>query len=172
MALNIKQPEVEKLARLLANQTGETITETVLIALKERILREQGRRISRLDWRKNCCLSASAVRHCRIWIHVHSMIFWVMTSRDCLAKKGANVVIDTSAIIAILLGEPEAQKFIIKIESDRFAWRKYGKGSHPAGLNFGDCFAYALAKISQEPLLFKGNDFSATDLKLVAFKHD
>ena len=47
----------------------------------------------------------------------------------------------------------------------RLAWRKYGKGRHPAGLNFGDCFSYALAKISGEPLLFKGQDFSRTDVR-------
>ncbi|MBK1717778.1 type II toxin-antitoxin system VapC family toxin [Thiocystis violacea] len=44
------------------------------------------------------------------------------------------------------------------------AWLEYGKGRHPAGLNFGDCFSYALAKHRHEPLLFKGNDFSQTDL--------
>ncbi|MEX2648702.1 MAG: type II toxin-antitoxin system VapC family toxin [Alphaproteobacteria bacterium] len=47
----------------------------------------------------------------------------------------------------------------------RQAYRAYGKGRHPAGLNFGDCFAYALAKATGEPLLFKGNDFAKTDLK-------
>jgi ribonuclease VapC len=46
----------------------------------------------------------------------------------------------------------------------RLAWRKFGKGRHPAALNFGDCFAYALAKISNEPLLAKGADFPRTDL--------
>lgn len=44
------------------------------------------------------------------------------------------------------------------------AWLDYGKGRHPAGLNFGDCFSYALAKQRHEPLLFKGEDFSKTDL--------
>ena len=44
------------------------------------------------------------------------------------------------------------------------AWSKFGKGRHPAGLNFGDCFSYALAKITTEPLLFKGSDFSQTDI--------
>jgi len=39
-----------------------------------------------------------------------------------------------------------------------------GKGIHPAALNFGDCFSYALAKVSNEPLLFKGADFSQTDI--------
>lgn len=48
----------------------------------------------------------------------------------------------------------------------RSAYRAYGKGTgHPAQLNFGDCFSYALAKSSGEPLLFKGQDFSRTDLR-------
>ncbi|HEX4112696.1 MAG TPA: type II toxin-antitoxin system VapC family toxin [Stellaceae bacterium] len=46
----------------------------------------------------------------------------------------------------------------------REAYRRYGRGNHRAGLNFGDCFAYALAKVSGEPLLFKGGDFSRTDI--------
>ena len=44
------------------------------------------------------------------------------------------------------------------------AFRQYGKGRHPAGLNFGDCFSYALAKDCAEPLLFKGLDFAKTDI--------
>lgn len=47
----------------------------------------------------------------------------------------------------------------------REAWRRYGKGRHPAGLNLGDCFAYALAISRNEPLLYKGTDFSLTDVK-------
>lgn len=125
------------------------------------------------------------------------------------------MVLDTSALIAILSAEPEAETFAAAIASAdhrllsaasfletavvietrhgpaggqkldelmqvaqlqiepvtneqamaaRSAYRLYGKGRHPAGLNFGDCFAYALAKISGEPLLFKGNDFSQTDI--------
>lgn len=46
----------------------------------------------------------------------------------------------------------------------RQAYADYGKGVHPAGLNLADCFAYALAKVSGEPLLFKGNDFTQTDV--------
>ena len=50
----------------------------------------------------------------------------------------------------------------------RAAYRDFGKGSgHPAQLNFGDCFAYALAKSTREPLLFKGDDFSHTDVAVV-----
>lgn len=51
-----------------------------------------------------------------------------------------------------------------QIEIARRAWRNFGKGRHPAGLNFGDCFAYALAKARDLPLLFLGNDFSQTDI--------
>jgi ribonuclease VapC len=47
----------------------------------------------------------------------------------------------------------------------RYALETYGRGRHPAKLNFGDCFTYALAKSTGEPLLFKGSDFSLTDLK-------
>jgi ribonuclease VapC len=47
----------------------------------------------------------------------------------------------------------------------RRAYANYGKGHHAARLNFGDCFAYALAKEYREPLLFKGNDFAQTDIE-------
>jgi ribonuclease VapC len=49
----------------------------------------------------------------------------------------------------------------------RDAFSRFGKGRHPAGLNFGDCFAYALAKVLGEPLLFKGEDFAQTDVARV-----
>jgi ribonuclease VapC len=47
----------------------------------------------------------------------------------------------------------------------RQAYVDYGRGNHPAGLNFGDCFAYALAKAAGEPLLSKGEDFARTDIR-------
>ena len=50
-------------------------------------------------------------------------------------------------------------------DAARRAWRRFGKGNHPAGFNFGDCFVYALAATSDEPLLFKGNDFARTDIE-------
>ena len=50
-------------------------------------------------------------------------------------------------------------------EIARTAWRQFGKGRHPAGLNYGDCFAYALAKARQMPLLFSGDDFARTDIE-------
>lgn len=136
------------------------------------------------------------------------------------------MIVDTSAIIAILRGEPDAERFTealgratapvisagtyvetaivvdanhdpvlsgrlddllvaarIRVEPvterhaeiARQAYRNFGKGSgHPAGLNFGDCFAYALARFSGEPLLFKGEDFAQTDVlsALDAAGHD
>ncbi len=65
------------------------------------------------------------------------------------------------------------QKLAIQIEPitaeharlARQAWSDFGRGRHPAKLNFGDCLAYALAKATGEPLLFKGNDFSQTDIE-------
>jgi ribonuclease VapC len=129
------------------------------------------------------------------------------------------MILDTSALAAILFGEPEAVRYIqlihdadhclisvpnfvelsIVIEGQigpdagrqcdvffrragiiiepftvehghlaRQAFLDFGKGRHPAGLNFGDCFAYALAKATGEALLFKGQDFSKTDIKAAA----
>jgi ribonuclease VapC len=54
-------------------------------------------------------------------------------------------------------------------EVARGAWRRFGKGRHPAGLNFGDCYSYALAKATCEPLLFKGDDFTQTDITAAAY---
>ena len=70
-------------------------------------------------------------------------------------------LIDDYGIVAVAV-TAEAGRIAIE------AHRKYGKGSgHPARLNFGDCFAYALAKAQGEPLLFKGKDFGATDIESV-----
>ena len=60
---------------------------------------------------------------------------------------------------------------IVAVDSEladlaRRAWRRFGKGRHPAGLNFGDCSSYALASLTQEPLLFKGADFAQTDIRV------
>jgi ribonuclease VapC len=128
------------------------------------------------------------------------------------------MVLDSSAVLAVLFDEPERRTFTLSIERDprrlmsaanvlesalvaesrrgelagreldlllhradvllvpvdadqvelaRSAWRRFGKGRHPAGLNFGDCFAYALASASGEPLLFKGEDFALTDVATV-----
>lgn len=51
-----------------------------------------------------------------------------------------------------------------QVEVARQGFRRFGKGRHPAALNFGDCFSYALAKVTGEPLLFKGADFARTDV--------
>ena len=51
-----------------------------------------------------------------------------------------------------------------QLEWARFAYHTYGRGRHPAKLNFGDCFSYALSKVTGEPLLYIGSDFAETDL--------
>jgi ribonuclease VapC len=130
------------------------------------------------------------------------------------------VVVDTSALVALLSMEAEAARISVALESDpsrfisvatlieagiviesrygpagareldlliakagfavesvteeqaevaREAWRRYGKGRHSAGLNFGDCFSYALAKVKGEPLLFKGEDFPHTDIAVAPY---
>ena len=58
--------------------------------------------------------------------------------------------------------EPVTRK---QLASARYAWRRFGKGNHPAGLNFGDCLAYALSDVTRDPLLFKGDDFAQTDVR-------
>jgi ribonuclease VapC len=129
------------------------------------------------------------------------------------------MVIDTSALVAVLTGEPEAEVFedaingdgkrlmsaasvletaivlesrfgedgpreldlliqrlpieIVAVDLDQLEWARYafhtyGRGLHAAGLNFGDCFSYALARTTGEPLLFKGADFLKTDLTSAA----
>jgi ribonuclease VapC len=125
------------------------------------------------------------------------------------------MIVDTSALLAVLFREPEAQLYarlihdadrclisagsylelsiVLECQAEpeaerqcemffrragitiepftveqahiaRQAFHDFGKGRHPAGLNFGDCFAYALSKFSGEPLLYKGEDFKKTDI--------
>jgi ribonuclease VapC len=80
-------------------------------------------------------------------------------SRDPIASRHVDELVTRARLII----EPvTAEQAAIA----RAAYRDFGKGSgHPAQLNFGDCFAYALAKSADEPLLFKGEDFSRTDVK-------
>lgn len=78
--------------------------------------------------------------------------------RDPVASRLVDELIATAGIIV----EPVT---VAQARIAREAYRDFGKGSgHAAGLNFGDCFAYALAKAMAEPLLFKGNDFPHTDV--------
>ncbi len=91
-------------------------------------------------------------------------------------------LLETAIVIESRYGLPGAKKLdefvklggfriepvtVEQVTLARAAYRRFGKGRHPAALNFGDCFSYALAKSANEPLLFKGNDFSQTDLQFV-----
>jgi ribonuclease VapC len=81
-------------------------------------------------------------------------------SRSPIASRG----FDDAVAAAGITIEPVTPQ---QAEMARAAYRDFGKGSgHPAQLNFGDCFAYALAKSMREPLLFKGDDFSHTDVAI------
>jgi ribonuclease VapC len=80
-------------------------------------------------------------------------------SRDPVASRRLDELIEEAQITIEPVTEAQAR-------IARQAYRDFGKASgHPAKLNFGDCFSYALAKAKGEPLLFKGHDFSRTDLK-------
>jgi ribonuclease VapC len=94
----------------------------------------------------------------------------------------AATMLEAGIVIEVRQGESAGREFdlfvvranlqIVTVDAEqvdlaRSAWRKYGKGRHPAALNFGDCFSYALAKSTGEPLLTKGTDFSQTDIEIV-----
>jgi ribonuclease VapC len=79
------------------------------------------------------------------------------------ATQGAEATADLQTLLTTL------QVTTVPVDAEQAsvalaAWRRFGKGRHPAGLNFGDCFAYALAKVLGAPLLFKGRDFGLTDV--------
>jgi ribonuclease VapC len=79
-------------------------------------------------------------------------------SRDPIASRRFDDLIKAAQLVIEPVSEAQAR-------IAREAYRDFGKGSgHPAKLNFGDCFAYALAKDSGEPLLYKGDDFARTDV--------
>ena len=94
----------------------------------------------------------------------------------------AATLLETGIVVEARQGESAGREFdlfvvradlqVVPVDSEqveiaRSAWRRYGKGRHRAGLNYGDCFAYALAKSTAEPLLAKGSDFSMTDIAIV-----
>jgi ribonuclease VapC len=104
-----------------------------------------------------------------------------MHSAPAILLSAANLV-ETSIVIERRNGDTGGRELdlliyrtemeIVPVDQDqaeiaRTAWRRFGKGRHPAGLNYGDCFAYALAKSRQLPLLFVGRDFAQTDIEPV-----
>lgn len=98
---------------------------------------------------------------------------------DPIRLISAATVLEATMVIETRLGDAGGREFdlwLVKIGAEivavdavqadaaRRAWRRYGKGRHAASLNYGDCFSYALAITSNEPLLFKGEDFAKTDV--------
>jgi ribonuclease VapC len=96
-----------------------------------------------------------------------SAVNYVESSMVCEGGEGAAGRALFARVFAILdqLGLQIASADRDQAECAREAFRRFGKGRHPAKLNMGDCFAYALAKTLDVPLLFKGNDFGQTDVK-------
>ena len=100
----------------------------------------------------------SRAQHCRI-----SAANFVELSIVIEGQFGAEVLRQCEALFrgAAIVIEPVT---VEQAYTARQAFHDFGKGRHPAALNYGDCFAYALAKSSGEPLLFKGEDFKKTDI--------
>ncbi len=90
---------------------------------------------------------------------------WVETAIVVTAKRGTRGRAEFDKLLAAADAEVVAVD-AAQAELAFGAWLKYGKGRHDAGLDFGDCFAYALAKQRGEPLLCKGDDFARTDIVL------
>jgi ribonuclease VapC len=86
------------------------------------------------------------------------------------ARYGADGVRDLDLFLAEASIEPIAVD-AKQAQTAREAFRRFGKGRHPAALNFGDCFSYALSRVLDEPLLFKGLDFSQTDIDVAVPLH-
>ena len=82
--------------------------------------------------------------------------------RDPVFSRGLDALLDQTSTTVEGVTPRQAQLA-------REAYRDYGKGRHRAGLNLGDCFAYALAKEKGEPLLFKGDDFRRTDVEVAEY---
>lgn len=92
-----------------------------------------------------------------------SAVSYMEASMVLISKRGEGI----ESILDTMLAEGEiaiVSASVGQAQIARKAFRDFGKGRHPAGLNFGDCFSYALAKQRGEPLLFKGSDFSQTDV--------
>ncbi|MFZ1642393.1 MAG: type II toxin-antitoxin system VapC family toxin [Candidatus Contendobacter sp.] len=91
---------------------------------------------------------------------------WLEAALVITARQGESGMAEFRALIEKIQPEIVALD-IVQMDLAYQAWRKFGKGRHRAGLNFGDCFAYALAQLRHEPLLFKGDDFTHTDIQFV-----
>ena len=107
----------------------------------------------------------------------------VEIDRDPVRLMSAASYLEAAIVIEARLGEPGGREFDLLVhktaievvtvtpeqaEVARDAWRRFGLGRHSARLNYGDCFAYALAAVSGEPLVSTGADFAGTDIARVA----
>jgi len=113
---------------------------------------------------------------------VEAEAFRAAVEEDDTRLVSAATLLETAIVIEARKGGPGGRELdaliqtagvvVVAVDGDhaaeaRRAWRRYGRGRHAAALNFGDVFAYALARVSGEPLLFKGDDFAKTDISRV-----
>jgi ribonuclease VapC len=109
-------------------------------------------------------------------------LFEAAVAADPVRLMSTASYLEATIVIEQRFGEPGGRELdlwlhragvdLVGVDADqaevaRSAYRRFGKGRDPAGLNYGDCFAYALAKVSGEPLLFKDGDFGHTDIGVV-----
>jgi len=92
---------------------------------------------------------------------------WVETSIVAAGRRGSERDMDRLDALLQTLVMTVTPVDLRQARLARAAFLAYGKGRHPAGLNFGDCFSYALAKAFDAPLLFVGGDFSKTDVQRI-----
>jgi antitoxin VapB len=144
MSLNVKDPEAYRLAQAIARETGETLTRAVTESPRERYERIQRRR-GRASVDELCAIAKRTAGHAkRPYLDLAETA--LRPTRPSQNDPGHPRWLICSA-------EPCT---VEQAQIARQAFHDFGKGRHPAGLNFGDCFARAFAKITGEPLLFKG----------------
>jgi ribonuclease VapC len=101
-------------------------------------------------------LASTEAKHMSAVGHLESAIVAEARKGEAGAKAYANLLAQAGVEVVAF----DASQAEVALD----AWRRYGKGRHPAALNFGDCAAYALAAVGNEALLFKGEGFSKTDI--------
>jgi ribonuclease VapC len=102
-------------------------------------------------------LEEAPVRRISAATYVEAAVVTDGSQNPVLSRRFDDLLRDSAIVIEPVTAE--------QAKIAREAYRDFGKGRHRAGLNFGDCFAYALAKVTGEPLLFKGDDFRHTDIE-------
>lgn len=97
-----------------------------------------------------------------------SVVNWLETMLVVESRAG-QAAADGTLLILSQLGVETLALNAMHMQEAQEAWRRYGKGRHPAALNMGDCCAYAASRLEDRPLLFKGGEFARTDVQKAAW---